>query len=159
LLLFLNTWDDRFFEPKPDSIFKKNEFGFYEDQSAASTGNKNFDDFTVKPNRFKGNIYLMTSPVNSSAAFEFAWVFKQYKAGTIVGEKTGGTKQGLNGGRFFFLRLPYSRIEVDLPFIYHAHPGQPDEGVSPDYTITASQEGIYRGEDTQLNFVLKLINR
>jgi Peptidase family S41 len=159
LLPFLNTWDDRFFEPKPDSIFKKNEFGFYEDQSAASTGNKNFDDFAVKPNRFKGNIYLLTSPVNSSAAFEFAWVFKQYKAGTIVGEKTGGTKQGLNGGRFFFLRLPYSRIEVDLPFIYQAHIGQPDEGISPDYTVTASQEGIYKGEDTQLNFVLRLIDR
>jgi hypothetical protein len=159
LIPFLNTWDDSFFDPKPGSIFKKNEFGFYEDQSAASNGNKNFDDFTVHPNRFKGNIYLMTSPVNSSAAFEFAWVFKQYKAGTIVGEKTGGTKQGLNGGRFFFLRLPYSRIEVDLPFIYQAHIGQPDEGVSPDYTITASQEGIYKDEDTQLNFVLSLIGK
>ncbi len=159
LIPFLNTWDDSFFDPKPGDIFKKNEFGFYEEQSSLSEGNKNFNDFAVKPNRFKGNIFLMTSPVNSSAAFEFAWVFKQYKAGTIVGEKTGGTKQGLNGGRFFFLRLPYSRIEVDLPFIYQAHIGQPDEGISPDYSVTPSQEGIYKGEDTQLNFLLSLINK
>jgi len=154
---FLNTWDDSFFDPKPDSIFKKNEFGFYEDQSVESKNSKNFEDFKINGNNFKGNTYLMTSPVNSSAAFEFAWVFKQYKAGKIVGEKTGGTKQGLNGGRFFFLRLPYSRIEIDLPFIYQAHIGQPDEGISPDYNVTTSQQGIFSGQDTQLNFVLKLI--
>jgi hypothetical protein len=46
---------------------------------------------------------------------------------------------------------------MDLPFIYQAHVGQRDEGISPDYTITASQEGIYNGRDTQLDFVLKLI--
>ncbi len=100
LLPFLNTWDESFYDPKPDSIFKKNEFGFYEDQS--TTANNNFVDFKINSNSFKGNVYLMTSPVNSSAAFEFAWVIKQYNAGKIVGEKTGGTKQGLNGGKFFF---------------------------------------------------------
>ncbi len=157
LIPFLSTWDDSFFDPKPDSIFKKNEFGFYEDQSVNSNNRKNFEDFKINRNGFKGNIFLMTSPVNSSAAFEFAWVFKQYKAGKIVGEKTGGTKQGLNGGRFFFLRLPYSRIEIDLPFIYQSHTGQPDEGVSPDYPVTTTQQGIYNGQDTQLDFVLKLI--
>jgi hypothetical protein len=158
LIPFLNTWDDSFFDPKPDSIFRRNEFGFYEDQSVNSNSKKNFQDFKINSNSFKGNIFLMTSPVNSSAAFEFAWVFKQYKAGKIVGEKTGGTKQGLNGGRFFFLRLPYSRIEIDLPFIYQAHVGQPDEGVSPDYNVTATQQSIYNGQDAQLYFVLKLID-
>jgi hypothetical protein len=157
LIPFLNTWDDGFFDPKPDSIFKKNEFGFYEDQSAESKSSKNFEDFKINANSFKGNTFLITSPVNSSAAFEFAWVFKQYKAGQIIGTNTGGTKQGLNGGRFFFLRLPYSRIEIDLPFIYQAHIGQPDEGISPDYYVTATQQDIYNGKDTQLDFILKLI--
>lgn len=157
LIPFLSTWDDSFFDPKPDSIYKKNEFGFYEDQSLNSNNRKNFEDFKINSNSFKGNTFLMTSPVNSSAAFEFAWVFKQYKAGKIVGETTGGTKQGLNGGRFFFLRLPYSRIEIDLPFIYQSHIGQPDEGVSPDYNVSATQQGIYNGQDIQLDFVLQLI--
>jgi Peptidase family S41 len=158
LIPFLSTWDDSFFEPKPDSIYKKNEFGFYEDQTINSNNRKNFEDFKINNNSFKGNIFLMTSPVNSSAAFEFAWVFKQYNVGKIIGETTGGTKQGLNGGRFFFLRLPYSRIEIDLPFIYQSHIGQPDEGVSPDYKITATQLGIYNGQDTQVDFMLKLID-
>jgi hypothetical protein len=158
LIPFLNTWDESFFDSKPDSIFKKNEFGFYEDQSIESKNKKNFENFKINTNSFKGNTFLMTSPVNSSAAFEFAWVFKQYKAGKIIGTKTGGTKQGLNGGRFFFLRLPYSRIEIDLPFIYQSHIGQLDEGVSPDYNVTATQKGIYNGQDTQLDFVLKLID-
>jgi hypothetical protein len=34
---------------------------------------------------------------------------------------------------------------------------KPDEGVSPDYKVTATQQGIYNGQDTQLDFVLKLI--
>lgn len=157
LIPFLSTWDDSFFDPKPDSIYKKNEFGFYEDQSLNSNSRKNFEDFKISSNGFKGNVFLMTSPVNSSAAFEFAWVFKQYKAGKIAGETTGGTKQGLNGGRFFFLRLPYSRIEIDLPFIYQSHMGQPDEGVAPDYKVSTTQEGIINGQDIQLDFVLRLI--
>ena len=159
LIPFMNTWDNSFFDPKPDSIFTKNELGFYEDQSVESKYSKNFEDFKINSNSFKGNTFLMTSPVNSSAAFEFAWVFKQYKTGKIIGEKTGGTKQGLNGGRFFFLRLPYSRIEIDLPFIYQAHLGQPDEGISPDYNVTATQQGIFNGQDTQLDFILKLIDK
>ena len=158
LIPYLNTWDNSFFDPKPDSLFKKNELGFYEDQSDEGKTNTNFADFKMNSNSFKGNVYLMTSPVNCSAAFEFAWVFKQYKAGKIVGQKTGGTKQGLNGGRFFFLRLPYSRIEIDLPFIYQAHTEQRDEGISPDYMTAPTQQGIHNGQDTQLNFVLKLID-
>ena len=57
-----------------------------------------------------------------------------------------------------FLRLLYTRIEIDLPFIYQAHIGQPDEGISPDYKVTSTQQGIYNGQDTQLDFVLKLID-
>ena len=155
---FLHAWDSRFFEAKPDSIFKKNELGFYEDQTVNSKISKNFEDFKIYDNSFKGNIYLLTSPVNSSAAFEFSWIFSQYKAGVIVGEKTGGTKQGLNSGRFFYLRLPYSRIEIDLPFIYQAHIGQPDEGVTPNFTVKTTQQDVAKGADTQINYVLDLIS-
>jgi hypothetical protein len=154
LIPFLSTWDNSFFESRSENIFKKNESGFYEDPS--SVNNK---DFTISPNRFKGHIYLMTGPVNSSAAFEAAWIFKQYQAGTIIGGRTGGTRQGLNGGRFFFLRLPYSGIEIDLPFIYQAHTGEPDEGIIPDYVVTVSQKGIYYGQDDQLDFVTGLIEK
>ncbi len=57
-----------------------------------------------------------------------------------------------------FLRLPYSRIEVDVPFIYQAHIGQADEGVAPDYHVTATKQDIYNGDVAQLQFVMKLIN-
>ncbi len=159
LIPFLYAWNSSFFDTKPDSIYKVNEFGFYEDKFKNNSVDKNFEDIKISSNNFKGNIYLMTSPVNSSVAFEVARVFQQYKVGKIVGEKTGGTKQGINGGRLLFLRLPYSRIEIDLPILYQSHIGQPDEGVSPDYNVTVTQQGIYYGQDTQLNFVIKLIDR
>lgn len=159
LVPFLGKIDDAGFIPKPDSIFTRNEFGFYEDQKNRSGGSRNFNDFLLNEKRFNGKVFLMTSPVNSSAGFEFAWVFQQYKAGTIVGEPTGGTKQGLNGGNFFFLRLPYSRIEIDLPFIYQAHIGQRDEGVIPDKIVSETREGIRQGRDTQLELILEMISK
>jgi hypothetical protein len=159
LLPFLGKIDDAGFAPKADTIFTRNEFGFFEDQKSRAKGSRNFSDFAINEKRFGGQVFLMTSPVNSSAGFEFAWVFQQYQAGVIVGEPTGGTKQGLNGGNFFFLRLPYSRIEIDLPFIYQAHPGQPDSGVIPDVIISQTREAVIQNKDAQLDAVLKLINR
>ena len=35
----------------------------------------------------------------------------------MVGQVTGGNLRGINGGAFFFLNLPNSRLEIDLPLI------------------------------------------
>lgn len=154
LLPFLGYIDSAGLKTKSDEQYVQNEFGFWENKQR-ETGN--FADFPVHKNRFKGNVFLLTSPVNSSAGFEFAWIFQQYKAGTIVGQKTGGTKQGINGGNYFWLRLPYSRIEVDLPFIYQAHIGEADEGITPDHIVQPLRRDIQNGIDTQVEYVLNLI--
>ncbi|HHD92455.1 MAG TPA: peptidase S41, partial [Candidatus Portnoybacteria bacterium] len=43
-----------------------------------------------KKNRFKGNVYVLTSKETYSSAADFAQAIKAYKLGKIIGEKTGG---------------------------------------------------------------------
>lgn len=153
LLPYLDTWDDGF--KKPKTGYKKTEDGFYERE------NPNADCLPVlsNPNHFKGKIYLITDATNSSATFIMADAFKRNKLGTIVGEKTGGTQQGINGGELFFMYLPYSKIEMDLPLIYQAPRTQrPDEGILPDYEVKTKIKDIAFMKDPQLGFILnKLI--
>ncbi|WP_353483665.1 effector binding domain-containing protein [Haliscomenobacter sp.] len=150
----LSTWDRSFKAPKNPAEFTLNELGLYQKNSTdeekpiqASQGN------------YKGNVYLLVDPVCSSATFGFAWTFQYNKLGKIVGETTGGTKQGLNGAEMFFLTLPNSKIEMDLPLIYFYTKNVPDEGVKPDFEVTMTSKDIMLGRDAQLEAVLKMIKK
>lgn len=152
LLPYLSTWDKRFKQPKPEADFFLNEIGLYEKKTSAVT-----DPIIPKPNSFKGRIYLLTNAVNSSATFSMAWTFQANKLGTIIGEPTGGTKRGLNGGQMFFLTLPNSKFEIDLPVQHYYHKNVPDEGITPDYVIRTKREDVENNKDRQLEFTLKKI--
>jgi len=67
-----------------------------------------------------------------------------------------GNLRGINGGAFFFLRLPNSHIEIDLPLIgtFSTEP-QPDSGLQPDIVVEVTPAQIGRGEDAVLNEVLR----
>ena len=100
---------------------------------------------------FRGRMTVLVDAANSSATFQFAQVLQQNKLGTLVGQPTGGNQRGINGGAFFFLRLPRSGLEVDLPLIGLYPPGEPpDAGLRPDVLVTPRIEDIARGVDTEL---------
>lgn len=122
----LSTWDRSFRLPKDSSLFFKNELGLWELKSAGSA-----DYIFPKPTIFTGKTTLLISAKNSSATFELARNFKNAGLGELVGEATSGCQQGINGGEFFFLTLPESGIEVDIPLIFNWHPGKPDAGITP----------------------------
>lgn len=148
---YLSTWDDDFRKPKPESLYLKTADGFYESR----TPNKCVEIFS-NTNHFKGKIYLLTDVTNSSATFTLADVFKQNKLGTIVGETTGGTQQGINGGEIFFFYLPNSKIEMDLPLIYQAPKApRPDEGIRPDYEIKTTPTDLAQMRDAQMEYILQ----
>ncbi|MFN3918647.1 MAG: S41 family peptidase, partial [Flavobacteriales bacterium] len=113
-----------------------------------------------KTNSYKGEVFLITNANNSSTTFTMADIFKNYSFGKIVGEPTGGTKQGLNGGQMFFLCLPFSKFEIDLPIIFQAPTENSlDEAVNPDYLITTKQSDIFYNRDSQIEFIFKKIRR
>ena len=77
---------------------------------------------------------------------------------TLVGQPTGGNLRGTNGGWIAFLRLPRSRIELDLPLKgYFPMDEQPDRGLVPDVVVPESVEDVVLGSDAPLEAVQRLI--
>jgi hypothetical protein len=95
-------------------------------------------------------VAALIGPVNSSATFQFAQKAKRTGLIRLFGEPTGGNQRGINGGCFFFVRLPASGIEFDLPLIgYFPGGSPPDAGLVPDVQVARRVEDIAAGKDRQ----------
>ncbi len=115
-------------------------------------------EFAVSGNAYQGKIYLLVNSANSSATYYLASFLKQNGLATLVGQETGGNRRGLTGSQMFFLRLPNSKIEIDIPLIgtYPLGP-QPDQGLLPDVYVKPSVEDVARGIDAEMEVVKRLI--
>ena len=128
---YLDTWDRSFDDWGADATPSAERPGFYrmrrfDDDPAGSV-------IQPKAPRFRGKVRVLVGPVNSSATFQFALTMQEAKLGTLVGQPTGGNRRGINGGAFYFLRLPNSGIEVDLPLVaLFPVREEEDRGVEPD---------------------------
>lgn len=88
-------------------------------------------------------------PTCSSATFAFALRARQSGLVRLFGQPTGGNLRGINGGCFFFVRLPGSGLEFDLPIIgnFPTGPLPPDRGVLPDVMVAPTIADIAAGRD------------
>jgi Peptidase family S41 len=116
-------------------------------------------DTTVSPKgaRIDKPLVVLTDAANSSATFSFAQRVKSARVGKLVGEATGGNQRGINGGAFFFVRLPASGLEFDLPLIgtFALQPA-PDAGIEPDVKVDVAAVDIAPGIDAQMERALAL---
>ena len=117
---------------------------------------------TIIPEKItlEGNIYLMTSATNSSAAYIMADIFKKHHLATLVGQTTGGNQRGITAGAMFFMSLPNTKIEVDVPLIgmnYDVAKTRPDAGLSPNVYVKPNIMDAVKGIDTEMEVVKKLI--
>ena len=95
-------------------------------------------DGTIAPEgrRLNLRVAALIGPVNSSATFQFAQKGRRSGRVRLFGQATGGNLRGINGGCFFFVRLPHSGLEFDLPLIGYFPPGSPrDSGLRPDILV------------------------
>ena len=93
-------------------------------------------------------VAALIGPVNSSATFHFAQKARRSGLVRLFGRTTGGNRRGINGGAYFFVRLPASGLEFDLPLIGYFPPGRPpDAGLSPDVELAPTAADIARGRD------------
>jgi C-terminal processing protease CtpA/Prc len=151
LLPYLNTWDPSFKKPKSPAEYVKNAEQLYSKKNSYPV-----DTLIPKEKGFTGKIYLLTNATNSSSSFFMADILQQNKVAELVGESTGGTKQGINGGQFFFLSLPASGIEVDIPLVFQSPVNsRPDEGIQPDIKVKTKQRDLARNADAQLRYLIK----
>jgi hypothetical protein len=138
-----------------EKYFTKLENGQYRSKD----GDKS-EMITPEKINLEGNIYLMTSATNSSAGYIMADIFKKYHLATLVGQTTGGNQRGITAGAMFFMSLPNTKIEVDVPLIgmnYDLAKTRPDAGLSPDVYVKPNIMDAVKGIDTEMEVVKKLI--
>lgn len=153
---YLDTWDRSFFDW--GEAAKEEGIGFFRLIKYDNDERGN----VIKPiaPQFTGRVWVLVGAENSSATFEFAQAVQQNNLGKLVGQPTGGNQRGINGGAFFFLRLPNSGIEIDLPLIGQFPVGQlPDAGLLPDLKVTPSLNDIIRGRDSEFETVMAETHR
>jgi hypothetical protein len=153
---YLETWDKSFYDWGTNAVDLGDGFFRLTQYDTAPDGN------VVQPlaPRYTGRVWVLVGSVNSSATFEFASAVQRHRLGTLVGQPTGGNQRGITGGAFFFMRLPKTGIEADVPLI-----GQfpvttapvPDAGLEPDVRVATTAADIAAGRDPELEEVLRRI--
>ncbi|MEO0549556.1 MAG: S41 family peptidase [Pseudomonadota bacterium] len=140
----LNTWDPTFYDWR-DRVTATGDGRFQR-----TAGNVAPLEIAANPNAFQGQVTLLIGPTNSSATFTLAKVLKASGRATLLGEETGGAQRGITGGAYFFLQLPNTGLEVDVPLIGYFPQDwdtQPDAGVQPDILIAPSLADVRAGLD------------
>ena len=152
---YLSTWDDSFYDWGQDAVDLGGgwyRLTRYDDDEAGPV---------IKPiaPRYGGRVWVLVGATNSSATFEFADAIARHGLGTLVGQATGGNQRGITGGAFFFMTLPNSGIEVDVPLIgqFPIGPLPPDAGLEPNVRVQPTAADIAAGRDVELDAVLALI--
>ncbi len=134
----------------------KKENRFYQDQS-------HNPPYYPDSMGFKGKIYLLIDEHVGSAASHFASLMRGYSSATIVGMETSGGYYGHNGHFPVEYVLPNSKITTRFSIVYVEQdaPVRADQpvgrGIIPDYSIPLLFEDFMNNEDSQMKFVLKLI--
>jgi Peptidase family S41 len=138
---YLDTWDASFRTlgvggaPLPGGFF-------------ARPGASEILTIAAKGPRLTLPVAILTSAVNSSATFQFAQRAQRHGLAKLYGGTTGGNRRGINGGCFFFVRLPASGLEFDLPLVgFFPEAQQPDAGLIPDVAVSATARDIADGRD------------
>ncbi|MEZ0484500.1 S41 family peptidase [Fibrella aquatica] len=114
------------------------------------------------PNHLTGRVFLLTSATNSSAAWQFVTAMKEHKLATLVGQTTGGNQKGITAGALFFMKLPNTGIEVDVPLIgmnYAEAAKRPNAGLAPDVYVRPTVDALMQGTDQEIDQVKTLIAR
>ena len=140
----------------PKEIYKPANDNFYEILPNANTDN--YPKVTPYENNFRGQVYIISDASNASATFQFLNYVRENKLAKIIGQASGGNKQGINGGSYFFLYLPNSKVEVDVPVYFQASLSpQKDESVTPDFPVKRERQDVGNNLDRELLTIKNLI--
>lgn len=142
---YLDTWDESFRRWGVDAEDVGN--GFYRRPPVEGV-----DWIDPVAPRIERPVAALVGAVNSSATFQFAHLAKRSGVVRLFGEETGGNLRGTIGGGFFFVRLPASELEFDLPLIGYFPKGpRRDGGVEPDVRVAPTPADIAAGRDPAMD--------
>lgn len=140
---YLDTWDKSFRTIGMGAADVGG--GFYE------LGTEDSDTIPAVGPRLDLPVAALVGPVCSSATFSFARRARESGLVRLFGEPTGGNLRGINGNGYFFVRLPGSGLEFDLPIVgnFPLTP-QPNRGVLPDVAVRPTIADIAARRDPAL---------
>ncbi|MEO0870728.1 MAG: S41 family peptidase [Pseudomonadota bacterium] len=152
---YLWTWDSRALDPNPLG-FSKNDDGTYALRRFVSSDLK-----TVKPAKyaFQGKLIVLTSDTNSSGSTNMTAWLKELDRAVLVGEKTGGSAEGVTAGLQFTLTLPESGVRLRLPFFYminNVSSFQEGLGMTPDIAAPMTAAAFREGRDPAMEMAKSL---
>ncbi len=115
------------------------------------------------PFAWPGRAAVLADEANASATFLFLTLVRRHALAPIVGRPAGGNQRGINGGLVLFTQLPYSRIEVDVPF-FAQEPRDgprgaavPDAALSPDVPVAWTAADVATGRDPDVAAARRLL--
>ena len=113
---------------------------------------------TIPDDVFHGYLACVTNQYTASDGDFFAYFFKRYKLGPVVGERTWGGVRGIRGyirlvDGGYITRPEFSLYGLDSKWLVENH------GVDPDVVVDDSPDLVERGHDPQLEKAVELVIR
>lgn len=140
------------------NLLKKSENNYYE--LLPNENVTTYPKITPYENNFRGRAFIIADSAAASATFQFLEYAQANKLATIVGQTSGGNKQGINGGNYFFLNLPNSKAEIDIPVYFKAPlTTQKDSGIVPDIFVKRQPTDIGNNLDREMLTIRKIITQ
>jgi C-terminal processing protease CtpA/Prc len=116
----------------------------------------------LKP-AYKGKAYVLINGRSFSGSGETTSLMHYHKKAVFIGEECGAGYYGNTSGIMPTLTLPHTKLRIRIPMVrYHmAVSGYdyPDRGIIPDYPFTRTVEDHLKGRDTEMDYVLSLIDK
>jgi hypothetical protein len=122
------------------------------------------DTWQPDPQRFLGDIFLITNSSVTSSGSYFSLLVKNGGVGRIIGEETAGGACSGNGFTNVEYVLPNSQIKLILPYAHiiytHKDAINKGQGVQPNYTVPDNKKAFLENIDNQYSFITdSIINK
>jgi tricorn protease len=117
---------------------------------------RNFESATDPPNVFYGSMICITNAMAASDGDIFSYMFKQFKLGPLIGERTWGGVRGIRGmmplmDGGYITRPEFSIYNLDSQWVIE------NRGVQPDIVVDNPPDLVVKGQDPQLEKAISLV--
>lgn len=122
------------------------------------------NEMTPYKKPYKGKVFVLIGGITYSAGSAFALSAKNSSSITLAGEETGGGYYFHTGQYPALYELPNSKIVVRMSMVKIDHYVEdksvsPGNGILPDFEVKLTPTDLMNGKDTQLDFIIKQIEK
>lgn len=140
------------------SYISKNEFTYFRLPAERAENDPLFHPWKLRPNSFKGDIYILMNGGCISTAGHFLSLVKYHKLATLIGEEAGGSFTCNDNS--IQLRLPNTGIRMNIArntFQTAVSGFRTDDSIVPDYVVQPTIDDLIYGMDAEKMYALNMI--